>query len=110
LLLDKNLKKSKKEPRKLWINAEITESIEERNNLYCLYLEFSTQENLENFERAKNFVNSLRRSSATNYYSEKFRENAGDMKGTWQTMNDVLKGERKNCRIDETLVERKRVT
>ena len=55
-------------------------------------------------------MNSPRRSSATNYYSEKFRENAGDMKGTWQTMNDVLKGERKNCRIDEILVEGKRVT
>jgi len=78
----KILKRSKREPRQPWINAAITGSIEERNYLYRLHLEFSTQENLKNFKRARNLVNSLRRSCARNYYSEKFRENAGDMKGT----------------------------
>ena len=34
------------------------------------------------------------------YYSQKLVENAVDMKGTWQIINDLLKGERKNFKID----------
>ena len=41
-------------------------------------------------------MNSLRRSPNRNYYSEKFSENAGGTKGTWQIINDALKGECKN--------------
>ncbi|KAK2715981.1 hypothetical protein QYM36_010515 [Artemia franciscana] len=52
---------------------------------------------------------SLRRSAIRNYYSEKFSENAGDAKGTWQIINDAWIGERKNYKTDEIFVNGKRV-
>ena len=82
------------------VNAAIIENIEERNKFYRLYLESNMQEDLKRFQRARNLVNSLRISAVRNYYSKKFSENAGDTKRTWQIINDVLKGERKNCKID----------
>ena len=54
-------------------------------------------------------MNSLRESAVRNYYSEKFSENVGDTEDTLQIINDVLKGERKNCKIYEILVNGRRV-
>ena len=43
------------------------------------------------------------------YYSEKFRDKNGDVKGTWQVINEALRGNNTIDPVDELVVGEKQV-
>ena len=104
-------KKERGIPRKPWIDDEVVEATNARNACFFKSLNDSSQESKNEYICQRSLVNKLRRSKKKKYYIEKFNEQKGDMRGTWQTINGVIKGIGKyDCHINVVTVEGVTVT
>ena len=54
-----------------------------------------------NFKFARNFHNKLVKSTIRQYYCSEIKNNHGDMKGTWKTINKIIHNSNKSNKITE---------
>lgn len=99
----KSIKVRKKEPRKPWVTMELLDLIRRRNTLYLSYLNSNHSQDLTEFKQIRNKVNRLRRSCIREYYGEKFKENKGNTKTTWNIINEIV-NKKKETEIPASLI------
>ena len=61
--------------------------------------------NFTEFKLLRNKVNHMRRKRVKEFNSEAFKEKQGDMRGTWDLVNNVLKGKRNHRDECQNLLE-----
>ena len=88
--LKKCTNKYKQEPRSPWITKCILKSINTKNKLYKKCLSSPTSTNMQKFKTYRNKLNCVIRKAKRSYYFNKFEKARGDMRQTWQTINNVL--------------------
>ena len=112
----KTVKLKKSTPKKAWVTQELLRLIQKKNDLFILYLNLESQEVLSDFKKLRNETNRLRRSCVQKYYGIKFKNNKGNTKGTWTTINELLNVGKKNenpasLNVDDRIVvERKEIS
>ena len=84
---------------KPWLTNGILVSSKTKNKMYCKYLKHPTQANLTQYKNYKNRLSSLIKTSEKIYYRNKFENASGNIKQTWDTINDILKRKRKSTKV-----------
>jgi len=85
---------SPKSKAKPWINRNILSYIRRRDNLYILYRRGHITKPAYN--RFRNFVTAQIRISKRDYFERKLEEYKGDIRKTWQLINNTLRPDRSN--------------
>ena len=89
---------SVKDQIKPWINSQIKENIKKRQNNYLLY-----RRNLmsrREYNAYRNQVNDQIRSSKRDYFHRLFHNIKADVKKTWSTINNVLRGSSRKSKLE----------
>lgn len=85
----KTVKIRDKKMNKPWINSAMLVHIKERHKLYKKYLKKPISFG-NVYREYRNKVNNMLKDAKNNYYKSKFRENAGNSKGTWNVINEII--------------------
>ena len=108
----KQLKLTRKGLYKPWINLSLISRMKIKDNLFKL-----SKRNLIDRKIFTDFRNSLNthiRIAKSEYYTNKFNENEGNIKETWKTINGAIKSKRKtnntiNLKEDNVTIDNKEV-
>ena len=73
----------------LWINSDLKNLIRTRDRLKRSAVKHKSQHLMNSYKQYKNRVNALVKALKTQYFSDKI--NKGNMKDSWQTINQLLK-------------------
>ena len=90
----KQLKLTRKGTYKPWINYTLISRMKIKDNLFKL-----SKRNLIDRKIYNDFRNSLNtqiRNAKTEYYTNKFNDNEGNIKETWKTINNAIKSKQKS--------------
>ena len=85
----KELKIKERHKGKPYITTAIKNSIKQRNKLQKLYAKWPLTYG-ERFRKYRNMLTSVIREAKENYRKSMLKENAGNTKGTWKILNDLL--------------------
>ena len=72
------------------------ESIKTKNKLYRLQLKRSSKENINNFKLYKRNLQKLIRQAERNYYEELLKDNIGNIKKSWEVINEIINKKKKS--------------
>ena len=95
----KTLKLTRKGYFKPWITRELIRRIKIRDNLAKLYKKQRIDK--KTFTDFRNLLNKQIRQAKETYYNNKFEENKGNIKRTWETINNTIKT---NSKISHDIV------
>ncbi|KAK2712246.1 hypothetical protein QYM36_011062 [Artemia franciscana] len=84
------VKQKKDDPRKPWITKERIDVINNRNLLYEQYLNSQDDADFIEFKAVRNKVNNMRRQAKKKYFEERFSDDKGDTRATWQVINEFM--------------------
>ena len=90
----KQLKLTRKGIYKPWINLSLITRMKIKDNLFKL-----SKRNLidrKTFTDFRNLLNTQIRNAKSEYYTNKFNDNEGNIKETWRTINDAIKSKRRS--------------
>ena len=73
-----------------WINADLKKLIRTRDRLKRSALKNKSQNLMNSYKQCKNRVNALNKALKKQYFSNKIFYNKGNMKESWQTINQLL--------------------
>ena len=82
----------KKDPMSPWITKGLLRSINNKNNLYKIYKNSATEENLNKYKSYRNKLHNLIRKMKRQYFERKFQQSKNKMKQTWINI-DIFLGE-----------------
>ena len=88
--------KVKCKPKKPWISIGLLTSIKKKNNLYIAYLRKPSDKSRIKYTLYKNKLTTLIRNSKKQYFYDLFQKCKGNMKKTWNNINDVLGKKKQN--------------
>ena len=86
----------KRKPKKPWISNGLLASIKKKNRLYIAYLRKPSDKSRVKYTLYKNKLTTLVRNSKKQYFYDLFQKCKGNMKKTWNTINDVLGNKKQN--------------
>ena len=91
-----NTKKCKRDREKPWLdNEEFKNLIEEKGRLYNNKLKgVASEAELSKLKEINKEVNKMRRNLKKQYFQEKLNERIGNLRATWETLGEALKGRR----------------
>lgn len=85
-LIKKKIHKKNKHP---WITKGIMRSIKTRNKMYKIAITTQCDHDHDKYKKYRNKLNGLIRLSRKMYYSEKCENNAKNVNGLWDIVNDI---------------------
>ena len=95
---------------KPWFTNDIRKLSKKKNRLYKLYVKNPTVYRKKVYNKCRNKVNSMIKSAKTAYYGDQFKENKGNLKKTWNVINNALGKKRKNTDIKKVQYDNKAIT
>ena len=100
----KSKKLTRKGILKPWINLTLIARMKIRDNLFKLAKRNIIDKNI--YREFRNSLTTQIRNTKAEYYSNKFRENEGNIKETWRTINSTIKpnsNQNKNIKLKENI-------
>lgn len=83
----------KKNTKCPWLTKGLQNACKKKNNLYKKFLKLRTKEAESRYKSYKNKLTHIIRVSKKKYYTDKLNENKSNMKGIWDVLNRLLKGD-----------------
>ena len=90
-----------RDPKTPWINADVIKAINERKKYVRMYWKTKNQFIWEICKYLRNRCNSLIRNAKAKYVKDNLLRNAGDPKKFWKSINNLLKGPKKDITAHE---------
>ena len=83
-----------------WINADLKRLIRTRDRLKRFAVKHKSQVAISSYKQCRNQVNTLNVTLKRQYFSHKILQQKGNMKESWQTVNQLLNKPSKSTNID----------
>ena len=84
---------------KPWITKGLQKSIKTKSKLYKLFLQNPSFENDSKYKKYRNKLHHLLKLSKKNYYDCKFERAKGNIKQTWNLLNEIINKRKTRSRI-----------
>ena len=81
---------NRKEPKSPWITNGLLKSINTKNKLYKEFINNPTQQRTQKFKTYRNKLHNLIRKSKRDYMYKRFEQIKGNMKKTWNMINQII--------------------
>ena len=99
-----------------WINADLKRLIRTRDRLKRFAVKHKSQVMSSSYKQCRNQMNTLNVTLKRQYFSDKILQQKGNMKESWQTINQLLNKRSKSTNIDslsdssQTLFDKQRIS
>lgn len=90
--------------RKSWLTSALKESIKTKNKLYMLQLKKPSLDNINIYKKYKRNLQKLLRQAERNHYSELLNNNIGNIRKSWEVINEVINKKKKSTVITNKLL------
>ena len=86
---------------KPWLTPGIMKSIQKKRKMYSSHFLNGNPIQRKNFKTYNNSLNRVKELSKRNYYKQKFKECEGNMKETWNLVNETIKRKSKKSKSND---------
>lgn len=99
-----------------WMNADLKRLIRTRDRLKRYAVKHKSQALMSSYRQCRNQVNTLNVALKRQYFSDKILQQKGNMKESWQTINQLLNKKSKSTNIDslkdsnQTVFDKQRIS